>query len=126
MPASAVILDYNTVDLSERTLREVYLPPFKAAIDAGALSIMSAFNEIGGIPSRGPQCREADVGSDARRLRQFVQQREQDRTRAGADVGDAQRVDAGRRQGNPATIAVCDPSGFPLHRSGYPCRPDAC
>jgi beta-glucosidase len=44
-------LDYNTVDLSERTLREVYLPPFKAAIDAGALSIMSAFNEISGIPS---------------------------------------------------------------------------
>jgi beta-glucosidase len=44
-------LDYNTVDLSERTLREVYLPPFRAAIDAGALSIMSAFNEIGGIPS---------------------------------------------------------------------------
>ncbi|SDD38749.1 beta-glucosidase [Variovorax sp. CF079] len=44
-------LDYNTVDLSERTLREVYLPPFRSAIDAGALSIMSAFNEIGGIPS---------------------------------------------------------------------------
>jgi beta-glucosidase len=44
-------LDYNTVDLSDRTLREVYLPPFRAAIDAGALSIMSAFNEIGGIPS---------------------------------------------------------------------------
>ena len=43
-------LDYNAVDLSERTLREVYLPPFRAAIDAGALSIMSAFNEIGGIP----------------------------------------------------------------------------
>jgi len=44
-------LDYNTVDISERTLREVYLPPFRAAIDAGALSIMSAFNEISGIPS---------------------------------------------------------------------------
>jgi beta-glucosidase len=44
-------LDYNAVDLSERTLREVYLPPFRSAIDAGALSIMSAFNEIGGIPS---------------------------------------------------------------------------
>jgi beta-glucosidase len=43
--------DYNTVDLSERTLREVYLPPFKAAVDAGAGSIMSAFNEIGGVPS---------------------------------------------------------------------------
>ena len=42
--------DYNTVDISERTLREVYLPPFKAAFDAGAGSTMSAFNEIGGIP----------------------------------------------------------------------------
>src|SRR3954470_9205083 len=43
--------DYNTVDLSERSLREVHLPPFKAAFDAGAGSVMSAFNEIGGIPA---------------------------------------------------------------------------
>lgn len=43
--------DYNTVDVSERTLREIYLPPFKAAVDAGAGTLMSAFNEIGGIPS---------------------------------------------------------------------------
>ncbi len=44
-------LDYNTVDLSERTLREVYLPPFKAAFDAGAVSTMASFNEISGVPS---------------------------------------------------------------------------
>lgn len=43
--------DYNTVDISERTLREVYLPPFKAAVGAGAESIMSAFNEINGVPA---------------------------------------------------------------------------
>ncbi len=43
--------DYNTVDLSERTLRDVYLPPFKAAFEAGAGSVMSAFNEIGGVPA---------------------------------------------------------------------------
>ncbi|HEU5097945.1 MAG TPA: glycoside hydrolase family 3 N-terminal domain-containing protein [Roseiflexaceae bacterium] len=43
--------DYNTVDLSERTLREVYLPPFKAAFEAGAGSVMSSFNEIGGLPA---------------------------------------------------------------------------
>src|SRR5256885_4393032 len=43
--------DYNTVDVSERTLREIYLPPFRAAVDAGAGSIMTSFNEIGGIPS---------------------------------------------------------------------------
>ena len=46
-------LDYNTVDISERTLREVYLPPFKAAFDAGALSTMASFNEISGVPSTG-------------------------------------------------------------------------
>jgi len=43
--------EYNTVDVSERTVRDIYLPPFKAAVDAGAGSIMSAFNEIGGVPS---------------------------------------------------------------------------
>lgn len=46
-------LDYNTVDISERTLREVYLPPFKAAFDAGSYTAMASFNEISGIPSTG-------------------------------------------------------------------------
>jgi beta-glucosidase len=44
-------LDYNTVDISERTLREVYFPPFEAAFDAGALSAMASFNEISGVPA---------------------------------------------------------------------------
>ncbi len=43
--------DYNTVSLSETDLRNTYLPPFRAAIDAGALSVMSAFNEINGVPA---------------------------------------------------------------------------
>lgn len=43
-------MDYNSVELSEQTLREVYLPPFKAAFDAGACSTMSAFNDINGVP----------------------------------------------------------------------------
>ena len=43
--------EYNTVDISESTLRNVVLPPFKAAADAGALTFMNAFNEIGGVPS---------------------------------------------------------------------------
>lgn len=43
--------DYNTVDVSERTLWEVYLPPFEAAVRAGAGSIMASFNEIGGTPA---------------------------------------------------------------------------
>lgn len=43
--------DYNTVDISERTLREIYLPPFKAAVEAGAGTMMSAFNDLNGIPA---------------------------------------------------------------------------
>ncbi len=43
--------DYNTVDISERTLRDIYLPPFKAAFDAGAGTVMSSFNEIAGVPA---------------------------------------------------------------------------
>ena len=42
--------DYNTVDISERTLHEIYLPPFRAAVDDGVASVMAAFNEIGGVP----------------------------------------------------------------------------
>jgi beta-glucosidase len=41
--------DYNTVDMSERTLREVYLVPFKAAKDAGVGSFMTAFNDLNGF-----------------------------------------------------------------------------
>lgn len=43
--------DYNTTDISEHTLREYYLPPFHAAVDAGAGSLMSAFNSLNGIPA---------------------------------------------------------------------------
>jgi beta-glucosidase len=43
--------DYNSVELSERTLRQFYLPPFHAAVDAGAASIMSAFNALNGVPA---------------------------------------------------------------------------
>ena len=42
--------DYNVADISERTLHEVYLPPFRAAVEAGVGSIMAAFNEVAGIP----------------------------------------------------------------------------
>ncbi|MFA6456050.1 MAG: glycoside hydrolase family 3 N-terminal domain-containing protein [Bacteroidota bacterium] len=53
--------DYNTVDISERTLREVYLPPYKAAVDAGVWTLMSALNEIGGDPSSGSRWLMTDV-----------------------------------------------------------------
>ena len=46
-------LDYNPVDVSERTLREVYLQTYKAGLDAGALSVMASFNELSGIPAHG-------------------------------------------------------------------------
>lgn len=42
--------DYNTTDVTERDLREVYFPPFKAALDAGVGTFMSSFNDIDGIP----------------------------------------------------------------------------
>jgi beta-glucosidase len=43
--------DYNSVELSDRTLRQVYLPPFHAAVQAGAGTVMSAFNAINGVPA---------------------------------------------------------------------------
>ncbi len=43
--------DYNTTNLSERSLREIYFPPFKSALDAGAGSFMTAFNDLDGVPS---------------------------------------------------------------------------
>ncbi|MEO6168472.1 MAG: glycoside hydrolase family 3 N-terminal domain-containing protein, partial [Chitinophagales bacterium] len=45
--------DYHTVDISENTLRDVYLPPFKACADAGVATFMTSFNEINGVPSSG-------------------------------------------------------------------------
>jgi beta-glucosidase len=45
--------DYNTVQLTERTLREYYLPAYKAAIDAGAALVMTSFNTIDDIPATG-------------------------------------------------------------------------
>ena len=42
--------DYFTTDVSERVLREVYLPPFRAAVDAGVATLMAAFNDLDGTP----------------------------------------------------------------------------
>src|SRR5882762_449150 len=43
--------DYNSVELSEHTLRQFYFPPFHAAVDAGAATLMSAFNSLNGVPA---------------------------------------------------------------------------
>ncbi|MFT3934346.1 MAG: beta-glucosidase BglX [Chitinophagaceae bacterium] len=53
--------EYNTVDMSRIKMYEYYLPPYKAAIDAGAGSIMSSFNEIDGVPATGNKWLLTDI-----------------------------------------------------------------
>lgn len=53
--------DYNSTWIPEMQLRETYLPPFKAAIDAGSLSIMCAFNDINGVPASGNKHLNVDI-----------------------------------------------------------------
>ncbi|MEQ9262899.1 MAG: beta-glucosidase BglX [Owenweeksia sp.] len=53
--------DYGTVDMSERVLRETYLPPYKAAIDAGVETIMTSFNEVDGVPASGSKWLFTDI-----------------------------------------------------------------
>ncbi|MDX2134334.1 MAG: beta-glucosidase BglX [Saprospiraceae bacterium] len=45
--------DYNTVDMSERFFREYYLPPYEAAVKAGAATVMTSFNDYDGVPASG-------------------------------------------------------------------------
>lgn len=45
--------DYNTVDMSRRAMEETYFPPYRAAVDAGARTVMTSFNDIDGIPASG-------------------------------------------------------------------------
>ncbi|MGE5431659.1 MAG: glycoside hydrolase family 3 protein, partial [Syntrophomonadaceae bacterium] len=53
--------DYNSVDMSLRTLHEVYLAPFKAALDAGVSTFMNSFNDLNGIPATGNSYLQKDV-----------------------------------------------------------------
>lgn len=53
--------DYNTVDMSERRLREEYLPPYKAAVDAGCEMVMTSFNTIDEIPATANQWLMEDI-----------------------------------------------------------------
>src|SRR5678816_3193350 len=53
--------DYNSVDMSDRTLWEIYLPPFKAAADAGAATFMNSFNDLNGIPATGNKYLQRDI-----------------------------------------------------------------
>lgn len=56
--------DYNTTDMSISRLRNVYLPPFKAAVDAGAATVMCSFNAINGSPGCGNQQTETSILKD--------------------------------------------------------------
>lgn len=64
--------DYNSVDMSERTLWEVYLPPFKAAAEAGAATFMNSFNDLNGIPATGNAYLQRDILKGKWKFRGFV------------------------------------------------------
>jgi beta-glucosidase len=53
--------DYNSVEMSNRALWETYLPPFKAALDAGAATFMNSFNDINGVPATGNKYIQRDI-----------------------------------------------------------------
>jgi beta-glucosidase len=64
--------DYNAVDMSEQQLFEVYLPPFKAAADAGAATFMNSFNTLNGIPATGNSFLQRDILKGAWKYKGFV------------------------------------------------------
>src|SRR5690606_1770309 len=64
--------DYNTTIIHEPLLRNVYLPPFKAAIEAGAPTVMSSFNELNGIPASGNKFILSDILRDEWKFDGFV------------------------------------------------------
>ncbi len=64
--------DYNSVDMSERTLWEIYLPPFKAAADAGAATFMNSFNDLNGIPATGNKYLQRDILKSKWKFNGFV------------------------------------------------------
>lgn len=64
--------DYNSVDMSLHQLHEIYLPPFKAAADAGAATFMNAFNDLNGIPATGSKYLQRDILKDQWKFKGFV------------------------------------------------------
>ncbi len=64
--------DYNTVDVGTSTLYNVILPPFKAAVDAGVLTIMNSFNVLNGVPATGNKFLQKDILKDAWKFKGFV------------------------------------------------------
>ncbi len=64
--------EYNTTDMSEVTLREIHLPPFKAAVDAGVETLMSAFNDLNGVPASGNRHTLREILKDEWGFKGFV------------------------------------------------------
>jgi beta-glucosidase len=64
--------DYNSVDMSERTLLEIYLPPFHAAVDAGAATLMNSFNDLNGVPATGNKHLQRDILKGRWKFKGFV------------------------------------------------------
>ena len=64
--------DYNSVDMSLRTLWEIYLPPFKAAADAGVGTFMNSFNDLNGTPATGNSYLQRDILKGAWKFKGFV------------------------------------------------------
>jgi beta-glucosidase len=64
--------DYAAAEVSERTLREVYLPPFHAAVDAGVGSLMSAFESLNGVPASGNRYLLEDILRKEWKFKGFV------------------------------------------------------
>ncbi|HEU4767937.1 MAG TPA: beta-glucosidase BglX, partial [Pyrinomonadaceae bacterium] len=64
--------DYDTTEMSEQTLRSIYFPPFKAAVDAGVGTLMSAFNALNGVPTSANQFTLTKVLRDEWKFDGFV------------------------------------------------------
>lgn len=64
--------DYNSVDMSERMLWETYLPPFKAALDAGAATFMNSFNDLNGVPATASTYLQRDILKNKWKFTGFV------------------------------------------------------
>ena len=64
--------DYNSVDMSDRTLWEIYLPPFKAAAEAGVATFMNSFNDLNGIPASASKYLQRDILKDKWNFKGFI------------------------------------------------------
>jgi beta-glucosidase len=64
--------DYNTAELSEHTLRNIYLPPYRAALEAGVGTFMASFNEINGVPATADRWLMTEILRDEWGFKGFV------------------------------------------------------